>query len=177
MRVVAGLARGRQLAAPPGTDTRPTSDRAREAIFNALRSLGVIADARVADLFAGSGALGIEALSRGAASCVFVEREPAAVAVIEENLRRTGLTGGTVAKADVERWLATRTASFDLVLADPPYAFEGWQPLLDRLDALAVPFVVIESDREIDPGNRWLITRSKRYGGTVVRFVARAAQR
>ena len=108
MRVVAGRARGRRLVSPKGSDTRPTSDRAREAIFNALRSVDAIDGARVADLFAGSGALGIEALSRGAASCVFVEREPAAVAVINENLERTGVAGATVVRADVMRWLAGR---------------------------------------------------------------------
>jgi 16S rRNA (guanine966-N2)-methyltransferase len=174
MRVVAGRARGRRLVSPKGSDTRPTSDRAREAIFNALRSVDAIDGARVADLFAGSGALGIEALSRGAASCVFVEREPAAVAVINENLERTGVAGATVVRADVMRWLAGAAAPLDLVLADPPYAFDEWPALLDSTSAA---LVVIESDRVIDPGNAWLITRSKRYGGTVVTFVARAAQR
>lgn len=175
MRVVGGQARGRRLVAPPGRDTRPTSDRAREAIFNSLRSIDALADARVADLFAGSGALGIEALSRGAASCVFVERDAGAAAVIEQNLAHTGLSGGSVVRADVMRWLAGRgSTSWDLVLADPPYAFDEWPALLAGLDAAVV---VIESDREVDPGNPWLITRSKRYGGTVVTFVARAAQR
>ena len=174
MRVVAGQARGRRLTAPRGHDTRPTSDRAREAIFNSLRSMDAIAGARVADLFAGSGALGIEALSRGAASCVFVERDPAAATVIEQNLAHTGVPGGTVVRADVMRWIAGRGSSYDLVLADPPYAFDDWPRLLEAIDA---PVVVVESDREIDPGTGWLITRSKRYGGTVVTFVARAAQR
>jgi 16S rRNA (guanine966-N2)-methyltransferase len=175
MRVVAGQARGRRLVAPRGLDTRPTSDRAREAIFNSLRSIDAVRGARVADLFAGSGALGIEALSRGAASCVFVERDAGAAAVIEQNLAHTGLSGGSVARADVMRWVAGHASTpWDLVLADPPYAFDEWSTLLDGLDA---EVVVIESDREIDPGSRWLITRSKRYGGTVVTFVARAAQR
>jgi 16S rRNA (guanine966-N2)-methyltransferase len=177
MRVVAGQARGRRLAAPRGLDTRPTSDRVREAMFNALRSIDALAGARVVDLFAGSGAMGIEALSRGAASCVFVERDPAAVAVIQQNLAHTGVSGGSVVRADVMRWLAAHgrpATPWDLVLADPPYAFDEWSALLDGLDA---EVVVVESDREVDPGNRWLITRSKRYGGTVVTFVARAAQR
>ena len=119
-------------------------------------------------------ALGIEALSREP-SCVFVERDPAAVAVIEQNLAHTALSGGSVVRADVMRWLAgPGSTSWDLVLADPPYAFDDWPALLAGLDAAVV---VIESDREVDPGNAWLITRSKRYGGTVVTFVARAAQR
>jgi len=86
MRVVAGSCRGRKIAAPAGTDTRPTSDRVREAIFNALGSMQVVENARVADLFAGSGALGIEALSRGAAHCTFVERNRKAREVIHGNL-------------------------------------------------------------------------------------------
>ena len=95
--------------------------------------------------------------------------------MIEQNLAHTGLSGGSVVRADVMRWLAGRgSTSWDLVLADPPYAFDEWPALLAGLDAAVV---VIESDREVDPGNPWLITRSKRYGGTVVTFVARAAQR
>src|SRR5438105_4298652 len=97
MRVVAGTARGIRLVAPPGRDTRPTSDRVREATFNALGSLGAIEDARVVDLFAGTGALGIEALSRGAAHATFVERERAAIDTIERNLAAARLAAvGTV---------------------------------------------------------------------------------
>jgi 16S rRNA (guanine966-N2)-methyltransferase len=173
MRVVAGMARGRRLQAPPGTDTRPTSDRAREAIFNALHSLGALVDARVVDLFAGSGALGIEALSRGAASCTFVERDRVAADVVEANLAHCGLDGGTVVRADVMRWLEGARGPFDLVLADPPYAFDEWAAVLGLLDA---PLAVLESDRPIDPPPEWVVTRSKHYGGTVVTFVARAAQ-
>jgi 16S rRNA (guanine966-N2)-methyltransferase len=173
MRVVAGTARGRRLQAPPGSDTRPTSDRVREAIFNALHSLGALLDARVADLFAGSGALGIEALSRGASSCTFVEHDRAAIAVIETNLAHCGLAGGTVAGADVMRWLERPRERFDLVLADPPYAFEDWPTLLGALDT---GLAVLESNRPIEPPSGWVVTRSKHYGGTVVTFVARAAQ-
>ena len=107
MRVVGGQARGRRLVAPPGRDTRPTSDRAREAIFNSLRSIDALVDARVADLFAGSGALGIEALSRGARRACSSSATGAA-AVIEQNLADTGLSGGSVVRADVMRWLAGR---------------------------------------------------------------------
>lgn len=173
MRVVAGTARGRRLEAPPGTETRPTSDRARGAIFNALHSLHAVVDRRVADLYAGSGALGIEALSRGAASCTFVERDRAASAVIEANLAHCGLVGGTVVRADVMRWLEGTGGPFDLVLADPPYAFDDWPTLLGTLDA---GVAVLESNRPIEPGPGWVVTRSKHYGGTVVTFVARAAQ-
>jgi 16S rRNA (guanine966-N2)-methyltransferase len=173
MRVVAGTARGRRLQAPPGTDTRPTSDRARQAIFNALHSLDALVDARVADLFAGSGALGIEALSRGASSCTFVEHDREAIAVIEANLAHCGLAGGTVVRADVMRWLEGTHEQLDLVLADPPYAFDDWPALLG---ALGTDLAVLESNRPIEPGPGWVVTRSKHYGGTVVTFVARAAQ-
>ena len=91
MRVVAGELRGRRLAAPTSGSTRPTTDKVREAVFNALASLDVVIDARVADLYAGSGALGIEALSRGAAHCTFVERDRGAVAAIDENIATLGL--------------------------------------------------------------------------------------
>lgn len=162
MRVVAGIARGRKLVAPPGRATRPTSDQVREAVFNMLASLGAIGDATVADLFAGSGAMGIEALSRGASRAVFVESDPAAVRAIEANLEATGLTAG----AEIRRGDATTFRdAVDVVFVDPPYAFDGWTALLTALDA---SYVVIESDREVDPGAKWLVNKSRRYGGTVV---------
>ncbi len=119
-RVIAGSARGRRLL-HPGTGTRPFADRVKQAIFGMLAP--VLADARVADLFAGSGAGGIEALSRGAASCDFVEREPAAVRVIEENLRRTGLAGpaARVHRSDVAGFLSRGGGPWDIVLLDPPF--------------------------------------------------------
>jgi 16S rRNA (guanine966-N2)-methyltransferase len=166
MRVVAGTAGGRRLVAPPGRSTRPTSDRTREAVFNALGSQGVVEGASVADLFAGSGALGIEALSRGAASAVFVEHDRRALEVIRSNLAATGLAdAATVVAADVERWLAADRGPFDLVLADPPYAFDRWPELLARVRAGAV---VAESDRDVEPGPGWRVLRRRRYGGTVV---------
>ena len=171
MRVVAGSARGRTLQAPPGRDTRPTADRVREAIFNALGSLGAVEGARVVDLFAGSGALGIEALSRGAAWCTFVERDRAARAAITANLAATGLAArATVVAADVMAWLARGAGPFDLALADPPYAFDDWPALLALVPA---DLVVVESDREVDPGPGWAHVRTRRYGGTVVSFVRR----
>lgn len=173
MRVVAGSARGRRISAPPGTDTRPTADRVREAMFNALGSLGAVDGAVVADLFAGSGALGIEALSRGAASAHFVESDRRAVAVIEENLAALDLDDrGTVLRRPVEAALDDLPASLDLVLADPPYAFHGWAALL----AAVVPrlaadgLVVIESDRSVALPPGWENVRERTYGGTVVLF-------
>jgi 16S rRNA (guanine966-N2)-methyltransferase len=171
MRVVAGTAKGRKLVTPPGTDTRPTSDRVREAIFNALGSLDVVEGSRVLDLFAGSGALGIEALSRGAASAVFVDSNPKAIAAIEANLETTALAGRVI-RADAHRF---DDGPFELALLDPPYATtdEEWKHLLSHLDAAVV---VVESDREIDLTARWQLLRTKRYGSTVVLTARRTEQ-
>lgn len=166
MRVVAGLAKGRPLAAPPGRSTRPTTDRVREAIFNALASLGAVQDARVLDAFAGTGALGIEALSRGASHATFVERDRAVAELLRANLARTQLAErATVLVGDVlaRRW----DQRFDLALLDPPYAFDGWPELLARLPA---ELIVTESDRELALDASWEVVRVKRYGGTVVTF-------
>src|SRR5204863_1751944 len=126
----AGSAGGRRLRAPKGITTRPTSDRVREAIFNSLDSMGAVDGASVADLFAGSGALGIEALSRGAASAVFVDDDREAAAAIRDNLATTEMAGpaAAVVQSDVLRWSAT-ASSFDLVLIDPPYTFDRWTEL------------------------------------------------
>jgi 16S rRNA (guanine966-N2)-methyltransferase len=167
--VVAGEARGRKLEAPPGRHTRPTADRVREAVFNALTSLDVVDGARVVDLFAGSGAMGIEALSRGAASATFVESDARAAATIERNLATTGLPGGTLVRADAPRWLETRGEMFDLALIDPPYTFAEWPRLLAALDS---EFAVLESDRPLEPGLGWRVLRQKQYGSTVVAIVA-----
>src|ERR1700677_2708223 len=124
MRVIAGTSRGRRLEAPAGGATRPTGDRVRESIFDVLGSLMDLDGTDVVDLFAGSGALGIEALSRGAASVVFVDDSADAVRAVEANVTGTGLDPAqtTVVRADVLDWLR-RPHRFDLALADPPYAF------------------------------------------------------
>jgi 16S rRNA (guanine966-N2)-methyltransferase len=170
MRIVGGTARGRPLVAPPGDRTRPTSDRVREAIFNALWSRGAVEGARAADLFAGSGALGVEALSRGAAHVTFVDSDRVARRAIERNLASTGLADrAEVVGAPVARWLATLPAGtrFDLVFCDPPYAFEGWDRLLAALPA---DMAVVESDRPVALPPRWDLSREARYGGTWVGF-------
>lgn len=171
---MAGGARGLRLAVPPGDTTRPTSDRVREAVFNALESLGAVADARVLDAFAGSGALGIEALSRGAAHVTFAETDAAARAVVVANLAHTGFESeATVVGADGVR--CASQGPWDLVLLDPPYAFDGWPALLAAAaDGLAADgVVVVESDREVelDPSLRGV--RTRQYGGTVVTFATR----
>jgi 16S rRNA (guanine(966)-N(2))-methyltransferase RsmD len=121
MRIIAGSHRGRRIAAPKGRDTRPTSDRVRENAFNLI---GPVDGADVLDLFAGSGALGLEARSRGAASATFVEADRDACRVIDANLEKLGLRG-TVLCQDVLRALAQERRRYDLVLCDPPYDFDG----------------------------------------------------
>jgi 16S rRNA (guanine966-N2)-methyltransferase len=120
MRIIAGAWRGRTLLAPPGESTRPTSDRTREALFSMLTSrLGSFDDLRVADIFAGTGALGLEALSRGAAHCVFVEREHEALKILKQNVAKLGAEG----RADIRAQAAEGFAGgpFDIVFMDPPY--------------------------------------------------------
>jgi 16S rRNA (guanine966-N2)-methyltransferase len=173
VRVVAGTAKGRRLAAPPGQSTRPTADRVREASFNALGSLDAVVGASVLDLFAGSGALGIEALSRGAATATFVDDDPRALGVVRANLESTGLADrATVVRADATRFVAAGDQSFDLALLDPPYAFDddAWKRLLDVLPA---PLAVLESGREVVPPEGWEVLRAKRYGSTVVSIARR----
>lgn len=176
MRVVAGSARGLRLASPPGTGTRPTTDRVREATFNALGSMGAVTGARVLDAFAGSGALGIEALSRGASHCTFVERDRAARAVVEANLATTGLAPrASVVGTDAHSHLALGEEVWDLVVLDPPHAGTDWAGLLAALAprVAAEGVVVAESDRPVvgadDDG--WSVLREKRYGGTVVQMI------
>lgn len=175
MRVIAGTHRGRPLRAPVGSGTRPTSDRVREAIFDILQPLVDLEGARVLDLFAGSGAMGIEALSRGAGRAVFVESASAALDALHANLGALGLEDrAEVVRADATTWLAVparKATRFDLALCDPPYRFAAWEAVLDRLDA---DVAVLESDGPVEPGPRWEVPRSRRYGGTLVTVVRRA---
>ena len=135
MRIIAGQWRGRALLAPPGDSTRPTSDRAREGLFSMLSSrLGSFEGLRVADLFAGTGALGLEALSRGAAHCTFIERERTALTAIERNIVRLGAEERSeVRPGAVERAPAPREP-FDLILMDPPYGQGLEQAALERIE-------------------------------------------
>jgi 16S rRNA (guanine966-N2)-methyltransferase len=172
MRVVAGTARGRALVAPPGSRTRPTTDRVREAIFNALGSRRAVEGARAVDLYAGSGALGVEALSRGADHVTFVDRDRAAARAIRRNLAVCGVADrATVVVAPVERWLAgpARGDRFDLAFCDPPYAFDGW---VDLLASLPAGLVVAEAAGPVARPGGWSLVREARYGGTWVGFLA-----
>lgn len=136
MRVIAGTWRGRPLVAPKGDATRPTADRTREALFSMLVSrLGDFEGLAVADLFAGSGALGLEALSRGAASCLFVEQDRAALDALKANIARLGASGADVRATSVLALGAAR-APLDLVMMDPPYGTGAGAVALDKLGRL-----------------------------------------
>ncbi len=171
MRVVAGELGGRKLVSPDGTSTRPTTDRVREAVFNALGSAGVLDGALVADLYAGTGAVGIEAISRGAAHCTFVERDRNALRALEENVDTLGLGDRSrIMRSDAMQ--AAVTLDVDIVFADPPYDFLAWDELLANIRA---DFVVAESGRALGERDGWTVTRSKRYGRAWVSFLERSA--
>ncbi|HXF98185.1 MAG TPA: 16S rRNA (guanine(966)-N(2))-methyltransferase RsmD [Gaiellaceae bacterium] len=168
MRIVAGSRKGRRIAAPRGAGTRPTGDRVREAIFALL---GPVEGAAVLDLFAGSGALGLEALSRGAASCLFVERDREACRVIERNLSTLDLPGGRVLCRGVPEALrgeAARRRRYDLVLVDPPYdEWPRYEPLLARLlPPVLAPGarVVVETEARAEPQLPLDLVTTRRYG-------------
>ncbi len=147
----------------------------REAVFNALNSLDLIRDAAIADLYAGSGALGIEALSRGAAHCTFVERDRGALRTLRDNLAELGLADRSkVVPGDAS--VLAGALDVDVVLADPPYEFDQWPELLASTKA---SFVVAEAGRPLDRLDPeaiagWTATRTKRYGRTWVTFFARS---
>jgi 16S rRNA (guanine966-N2)-methyltransferase len=174
VRVIAGQLGGRRLRAPKGRVTRPTSDRVREAVF---AMLGGVEDARVLDLFAGSGALGIEALSRGAERAVFVERDAAVVRVLRGNLADLDIAEASVEvrRADVLAALQSaraRKETYDLLFIDPPYGqAHGWGPQLSAvLPTLMSPNAraVVESDRRALLELDMPLERSRRYGDTSI---------
>jgi 16S rRNA (guanine966-N2)-methyltransferase len=175
-RIIAGSAGGRRIEAPRGSDTRPTSDRVREALFSALEARGVLDGAAVLDLFAGSGALGLEAASRGAASVVLVDSARAAVEVARRNAAALGLAGVRVVQAPVLRYLAGAAVPADLALLDPPYALDEdvLGQVLAALDAghLASGAVVVVERRMRSPQPRWpagwTADGVRRYGDTAL---------
>jgi 16S rRNA (guanine966-N2)-methyltransferase len=174
MRVIGGRSRGRRLPAKLPASVRPTSDRVREAIFDILGSQGGVDGLSVVDLFCGSGALGVEALSRGAASSTFVDLNPDALAAVRQNLAAVGLDDepATLVRAALPGWLASAAAGpFDLALCDPPYDFEDWPALLGALQADAV---VMESSAPIVLPGAWVVARERRYGGTLVTVAHRS---
>jgi 16S rRNA (guanine966-N2)-methyltransferase len=174
MRVIGGRSRGRRLAAKLPPTIRPTSDRVREAIFDILGSQGGVEGLSVVDLFCGSGALGVEALSRGAASSTFVDLDPDALAAVRRNLDAVGLGEEpvTMVRAALPGWLESAAAgAFDLALCDPPYNFADWPALLGVLGA---DTVVMESAAPIELPEAWVVARERRYGGTLVTVAHRS---
>lgn len=185
-RVIAGAAGGRRLAVPGGVSTRPTSDRAREGLFaTVLSELGSLDGKRVLDLFAGSGAVGLEALSRGAGHVLLVESDDRAVAVIKANIATVGLAGAQVRGAKVERLLARPPdiAPYDLAFADPPYALAG-AAVTRILESLARGWlatgalVVVERatrSGEVGWPDDFIAGKSRRYGEATFWYGHRAA--
>ena len=161
MRVIAGTARGRKIQAPPGSGTRPITDRAKESIFNMLVSRGAVVDAVVVDLFAGSGSFGIECLSRGAERVVFVESARPAAATIRSNLEHLGFTDRASIEVGPVESLIGRLPSADLAFCDPPYALDPWSELLADLDA---DLVVGHAQSDIELPPRWSEIRRRTYG-------------
>jgi 16S rRNA (guanine966-N2)-methyltransferase len=180
-RIIAGTAGGRRLAVPPGRSTRPTSDRTREGLFAAvLAALGTLDGAAVLDLYAGSGAVGLEALSRGASDVLLVESDLKAANIIKQNITAVGLRGATLLRERAERALQRGPAGArprDLVFADPPYAAADADVgqvlglLADRGWLAAGALVVVERDARSGPPpwpERLAQDRSRRYGQTVL---------
>jgi 16S rRNA (guanine966-N2)-methyltransferase len=177
VRIVAGSRRGHRVDAPKGVVTRPTGDRVREAAFSLI---GPVDGAAVLDLYAGSGALGLEALSRGAGSCLFVERDRGAARVIRSNLEKLRLTGAVIATREVAAALAEereRGRRYDLVLADPPY--DEWETQAPTL-AAHVPalladagLVVVETTAKLEPDLPLDLVTSRRYGSARITVFAK----
>lgn len=177
MRIIAGDRRGARITAPKGTATRPTGDSVREAAYNLI---GPVEDAAVLDLFAGSGAMGLEALSRGARRCVFVESDRAACAVIRDNLEKLRLTGALVLGKDVFQALREERGagrSYDLVLVDPPYgAWPELEPrLAEALPAVLAPdgLLVVETSAKVEPELPLTLVTSRRYGSARITLFKR----
>jgi 16S rRNA (guanine966-N2)-methyltransferase len=163
MRIIAGSRKGHRIEAPRGVATRPTGDRTREAAFNLI---GPIEEASVIDLFAGSGAMGLEALSRGAATAVFVESDRDACRTIERNLDKLRLTGATVLCRDVLQVVANERRKYDLVLLDPPYEMTDYAPLARYLPVMLAEagLLLVESSARVHPDFPLHERTSRRYG-------------
>jgi 16S rRNA (guanine966-N2)-methyltransferase len=188
VRVIGGRWRGRTLRAPSVPGLRPTSDRVREAIFDVLGSRGGVEGLTVVDLFAGSGALGIEALSRGARHATFVERNGRTADAIVQNLAVVGARRASwsatapdetddeapptadVVRSDALGFLRSSIVPYDLAFCDPPYDFEGW---LELTEVLGASTAVLESRRPVEVSARFEVARVYRYGGTLVTLAER----
>ena len=180
MRIIAGIA-GRLTIKVPSAVARPTTDFVRQAIFSILGER--VTNARVLDLFAGSGALGLEALSRGAAACVFVDEHRQAAQVITENLTKSRLTGGRVVRADVSAFLRRDAATYELIFADPPYvkhpgdhdaiaALLGGETLRPRLAADGWFIAEVGAHQASAVAAGWSLVERREYGSTAILLYA-----
>ncbi|MBU6430593.1 MAG: 16S rRNA (guanine(966)-N(2))-methyltransferase RsmD [Cyanobacteria bacterium REEB65] len=172
LRIAGGTHRGRRLRSVRGDKTRPTSERVREALFSIAAPRRI---ERMLDCFAGTGAIALEALSRGASSAVAIEREPSAVAVIQANAEALGLASRLeIVRADVLVGLQelTRMPPFDLLVADPPYSYDRWDALLAGLASVAAPAALIAvehaADQPLPVAEALQLLRDHRYGGTML---------
>jgi 16S rRNA (guanine966-N2)-methyltransferase len=184
MRIIAGAARGRKIDAPQGA-TRPTSDRAREGVFSTISSLfGELHDLRVLDLYAGTGALGLEAASRGATSVDLIENDPKAVTVCRANIEKVGIPGVKVHALAVEKWLTQEVAPapYDIVLIDPPYSLanDRVEHVLELLvsQGLLSERALVSVERESkSPAFAWpagyVAERERAYGLAIVRYASK----
>jgi 16S rRNA (guanine966-N2)-methyltransferase len=180
MRIVAGEFRGRRLHSPKGSKIRPTSDRVREAIFNIIAT--ELRDAQVLDLFAGTGALGLEALSRGAAQAIFVDQDADALRLIRVNIETCGIKDRTkVIQGSAQQAIRRLTAAgetFNLIFMDPPYGKGLVEQTLPQLESVAdsTTLLVVEHHvKDVIPAQsgEWLRTQERRYGDTSVSFFVR----
>ena len=175
MRIIAGERRGARIVAPRGDTTRPTSDRVREAAYNLI---GPVEGAAVLDLFAGSGAMGLEALSRGARRCVFVESDRAACRVIHDNLEKLRFVGALVLQKDAFQALREEPGrTYDLVLVDPPYgSWPDLEPrLAEALPAMLAPdgLLLVETSAKVEPELPLTLITSRRYGSARITLFTR----
>ena len=168
MRIIAGTAKGTRLGGPRNQETRPMTARAREAVFSAIG--GRLAGARVLDLYSGTGSLGLEALSRGAASVVFVERDRSALDSLDANVQKVGL-GGSIRRGDVEGFLSRDDLEYDLAFVDPPYSLSlaSVAVVMTRLTPRMTPSGVIvlhrrAGDPVVDPPAGFALASRRRYG-------------
>ncbi len=168
MRIVGGTFGGREIARRVPSGVRPTTDRVREAIFSSLEARGAVRGAHVIDLFGGTGAMGLEALSRGAARVDYVERSAKVAEIAAREAAQLGVSESFVVWVEsVEQILLHgRFSRADLIFADPPYEYDGFASLGSLMPA--APWAVIESDRDVDLGERWAPVRVHKYGRTVV---------
>ena len=174
MRVISGYARGRRIIAPKGTKIRPTSDRVKEAIFNTIASL--VSQSDFLDLFAGSGSMGIEALSRGANSCTFIDNSPQAIKCIKSNLSNMGFEDRSIIiSGDSTKIITKLNQTYDIVFLDPPYGCDLVVPIMKNLKLLLKEegIIVVETENKIELPSQcdiFRLLKTSKYGDTQVGY-------